>query len=146
MDKKLVFIASGGRTGTQFLGDLLSTVIDDCWSEHEADMIAGWSKLTLQRIKNFGLWHMFFGRMLGRTGVRATGVRFVNGEWDIEKCIAKLRAERKKYYAQTPQSLIIESYGRCGSWPVTFTKFGPDRKPLPSFVTRAAGSRLASPP
>ena len=40
MKKDLVFIASGGRTGTNFFGETLQSIIDNCWSEHEPDVLA----------------------------------------------------------------------------------------------------------
>jgi len=112
LDKKLVFIASGGRTGTQFLGELLATVIDDAWSEHEADMFAGFSRKSLQRIQHFGLWHMVFGRALGQTGLRAAGTRYLTGKRSLAESVQELRDQRQKYHTNIDQSLIIESYWR----------------------------------
>ncbi len=112
MSKDLVFIASGGRTGTQFLGDLLATIIDDCWSEHEADMFAGFNAKSLQRIKDFGLWHMVFGRALGQTGLRAAGTKFLTGQGNIAGFAKDLRHQRTAYHSRIEQSLVIESYWR----------------------------------
>lgn len=112
MTRHLVFIASGGRTGTKFLGDLLSQVIEDCWSEHEADMFDGFNALTLQRIRTFGLWHMVVGRGLGRTGLRGIGTRFLAGERSLESAAAQIRKERAAYHAGLAQGLVIESYWR----------------------------------
>jgi len=112
LNKNLVFIASGGRTGTQFLGDLLATIIDDCWSEHEPDMFAGFNVKSWQRIKDFGLWHMAVGRALGQTGLRAAGTKFLTGGSDIAKVAATLRRQRAKYHGRIEQSLVIESYWR----------------------------------
>lgn len=80
MTKDLVFIASGGRTGTQFFGDMLKTVIDDCWSEHEPDMLLGLNWRTYDQIRRFGFWHMVPGRLLGMTGVRSLGHKLLTGE------------------------------------------------------------------
>ncbi|WP_321323141.1 sulfotransferase domain-containing protein [uncultured Parasphingorhabdus sp.] len=112
MSKDLVFIASGGRTGTQFLGDLLATIIEDCWSEHEADMFAGFNAKSWQRIQDFGLWHMVIGRALGQTGLRAAGTKFLTGEADISKLAEKLRRQRSSYHARIDENLVIESYWR----------------------------------
>lgn len=110
MTKQLVFIASGGRTGTQFFGDILGSVISDCHSEHEPDMFAGVSRLSVQRIRRFGLWHMVCGRLLGKAGVRITGQRFLEGRMTIRECAKQLRRTRQTYHQRLPQSLIIESY------------------------------------
>lgn len=68
--KELTFIASGGRAGTQFFGDMSGEVIGDCHPGHEPDLFAGVSRLMLERSARFGLWHMVLGRLLGQTGVR----------------------------------------------------------------------------
>ena len=112
MSRHLVFIASGGRTGTKFLGDLLSDVIEDCWSEHEADMFDGFNALTMQRIRTFGLWHMVVGRGLGQTGLRGIGTRYLSGEQSLASCAEQIRNERKAYHRGLTQGLIVESYWR----------------------------------
>ena len=110
MAKQLTFIASGGRTGTQFFGDMLGRVVSDCHSEHEPDMVAGLSRLTVERIRRFGLWHMVAGRLLGRTGVRVVGQRYLEGRIPRDAALARLKALRAEYHAGLSESLIIESY------------------------------------
>ena len=110
MTKQLTFIASGGRTGTQFFGDVLSQIVSDCHSEHEPDMFAGLSRLTLERIRLFGIWHMGPGRLLGRTGVRVLGQAFLEGRMDLPTLAARLRATREDYHAAISESLVVESY------------------------------------
>ena len=110
MKKQLTFIASGGRTGTQFFGDVLGQLVSDCHSEHEPDMVAGLSRLTLDRIRRFGAWHMGPGRILGQTGVRVIGQSYLEGRIDFETCAERLRATRDAYHASIDQSLIVESY------------------------------------
>ena len=109
-DKQLTFIVSGGRTGTQFFGDLLGDVISDCHSEHEPDMVAGLTRLTWERIRRFGLWHMIVGRILGQTGVRVIGQRYLEGSISIEQARNLLRATREGYHRGIDQSLVVESY------------------------------------
>tara|TARA_R110001606_G_scaffold98982_1_gene218608 strand:- start:53768 stop:54676 length:909 start_codon:yes stop_codon:yes gene_type:complete len=128
LDKNLVFIASGGRTGTQFLGDLLATIIDDCWSEHEADMFAGFTAKSWQRIQDFGLWHMIVGRAFGQTGLRAAGTKFLSGKGDIESHAAKLCRQRVNYHGRIEQSLIIESYWRWWMFSGQMGKIWPGAK------------------
>lgn len=110
MTKQLAFIASGGRTGTQFFGDMLSRVVSDCHSVHEPDMVAGLSRQTLARIRRFGVWHMGPGRLLGRTGVRLQGQALLEGRIGVETCRHRLRAMRARYHAGLPESLVVESY------------------------------------
>lgn len=110
MTKQLTFIASGGRTGTQYFGDILGNVVSDCHSEHEPDMVAGLSRLTLQRMRRFGFWHMGPGRILGQTGVRVLGQAFLENRLDLPTCSAKLRDTRGAYHASIPEALVVESY------------------------------------
>lgn len=110
MEKQLTFIASGGRTGTQFFGDMLAGVVSDCHSEHEPDLFAGLSRLTFERVRRFGLWHMVPGRLLGRTGVRVIGQRYLQGQISRDAALARLKELRAEYHAGIPESLIVESY------------------------------------
>ena len=114
MDKDLVFIASGGRTGTNFFGDQLRECINDCWSEHEPDMFAGISELTAERIRRFGLKHMIVDRALGKTGLRILGTKYMLGMLSLDDAAKQLREERQTYHAMLDQSLVIESY--CRWW------------------------------
>lgn len=125
MSKQLTFIASGGRTGTKFFGEMLRDVVSDCHSVHEPDMVAGLSRLTVSRIRRFGLWEMVIGRILGRTGVRILGQAYLEGRLDADTLARRLRASRTTYHASLPESLVVESYyawwmvaGRIGEvWP-----------------------------
>lgn len=112
MKKDLVFIASGGRTGTTFFGEAMKDAIDDCWSEHTPDMVLGLSSLTMSRIRRFGIWHMVIGRLLGVTGVRTIGHRLLTGAISEEECIRRLRQARLRYHAEIQERLIVESYSR----------------------------------
>lgn len=109
MSKDLVFIASGGRTGTNFFGEHLAKVIDHCWSEHEPDLLATDPALALPRLRKFGVWHMFLGRLLGITGLRVVGYRYMVGASDRKGTIRKLRSQRARYHASIEQDLIVES-------------------------------------
>lgn len=112
MSKDLVFIASGGRTGTTFFGERLRTVIEGCWSEHEPDTLsANWQK-SLARMRRFGLWHMVFGRLVGVAGLRPLGHRLLIGSIPEDECLRRLREQRARYHASISESLIVESSGR----------------------------------
>ncbi|MEM9047953.1 MAG: hypothetical protein AAGC92_04475 [Pseudomonadota bacterium] len=96
---RLVLNASGGRTGTQFFGDMLGRIVADCYSEHEPDMIAGFSRLSLARVRRFGRWHMVLGRALGRTGVRSLGQALLEGRIEPQICVERLRSGRVRLHA-----------------------------------------------
>jgi len=110
MNKNLVFIASGGRTGTQFFGNRLGEVISDCWSEHEPDMFHGISRKSFERVIRFGVWHMAIGRLLGQSGIRQVSQRYMRGQLTREECHRKIRSMRSKYHAKIKESLVVESY------------------------------------
>ncbi len=114
MPKHLTFIASGGRTGTNFFGDQLRLCLEDCWSEHEPDMFAGFSHLTAERIKRFGFRHVIANRALGRAGLRIHGTKFLTGEMSLDEAATALRGERARYHQQVEAGLIVESY--CRWW------------------------------
>lgn len=108
--KDLVFIASGGRTGTNLFGNRLKDVIADCWSQHEPDnFVLKKGHPTHRRIADFGLAHMTIGKL--RSGLRVIGTRYQN-TGDKEAAIASLRAIRSKYHQRRPESLIVESYSQ----------------------------------
>ncbi len=130
MSKDLVFIVSGGRTGTQFFGDRLKDIIEDCWSEHEPDLVFGFSRITFKRIRRFGLWHMIFGRILGRRGVRVIGKKYLSGKLEEESVLDKIRIMRKHYHQTLNENLIIESYGMWWMLTPQIKKVWPDAKIL----------------
>jgi len=112
VNKDLVFIASGGRTGTSFLGHELCRVIDDCWSEHEPDILHATCNLTRKQVADFGLWHMVVGRLLGRTGVRVLGQRLLTGQIDPATVRRRIRQSRRRYHERISETLVIESHAQ----------------------------------
>lgn len=128
MTRHLCFVMSGGRTGTQFLGHLLSEVIEDCWSEHEPDVFDGFGAVTARRIQEFGLWHMVFGRILGLTGIRAAGTRYLIGQIERDEVIRKVQRERADYHAGKANSLLIESYPQWWMFAQDLPAIYPDAK------------------
>lgn len=109
MTKHLVFIASGGRTGTQFLGNGLSRVIADCYSEHEPDLLLGLGWRTFSQVAKFGLWYMVPGRLLGQTGLRVLGDRLLTGSLDAATVRRRIVASRERYHRRIAEPLIVES-------------------------------------
>lgn len=108
-EKHLVFIVSGGRTGTAFFGQRLDEVIAGCFSAHEPDLFVGFNRLSYSRIRRFGWWHVVFGKMLGQTGLRTTGTRYLMGELSEQVCQERIARFRRRYHASLSQALIIES-------------------------------------
>lgn len=107
--KDLVFVISGGRTGTQFLGDRLSAAITDSYSVHDPDILSVYVKRVAARIKVFGLWNMTIGKALGRTGVRSIGQRLITGEIDRSTALSRIHNLRSHYHESIRESLVIES-------------------------------------
>ena len=112
MKKDLVFIASGGRTGTTFLGERLHEVVDDCFSKHEPDVLAhDWDKATAS-IREFGAWHMIFGRLLGQSGLRVLGHQYLAGKLREDQLIERMKRQRETWHASIDKPLIVESSWR----------------------------------
>ena len=111
-DKDLVFIASGGRTGTTFLGRNLGRVISDCWSEHEPDILHGARFITWKQLADFGLWHMVIGRLLGQSGVRVLGHRLIVGDIDDATVRQRIRESRRRYHDRIRERLVVESHAQ----------------------------------
>jgi hypothetical protein len=110
MSKHLVFIVSGGRTGTRFFGDLLMEMIEDCFSVHEPDLFDVFTRRTWGRLKTFGFGHMVVGRLMGRTGIRNLTQRRLSGVASEAEIDAAIRKHRHAYYSSLPATLIVESY------------------------------------
>ncbi len=112
IDKRTVIICSTGRTGTTFFAHVLPSIIPDAFCVHEPDVWSGFSKLSLDRIKQFGLYHMVLGRLLGKTGLRTLSQNFISGAISSEAAAASLHKQRERYYNATSSELIVESNGQ----------------------------------
>lgn len=111
MEHDFVFIVSGGRTGTQFFGDLLSEMIEGAYSVHEPDLANPLDVPRMSRaIRQFGLWHMVVGRALGLTGIRNLSQRRIQGKLSSAAAIEAIRRQRTPYYDTIAAPLIVESY------------------------------------
>lgn len=108
-NKDLVFIVSGGRTGTQFLGDKLSAAIDQSFSEHEPDLIDFRDPRALARVRNFGLWKAVVGKLVGQTGIRTIGTLLLKNKISRTTALERLSSARRSYHAKIRHPLIIES-------------------------------------
>lgn len=110
--KDLVFIASGGRTGTTFFGENLKSVIEDCWSEHEPDILYGAKLITREQLDNFGLWHMVLGRLTGQAGLRVLGHRRLIGQVDTDTFRSRILRSRRQYHENRKEPMIVESHAQ----------------------------------
>ena len=108
--KHVVIIASAGRTGTRFFGDLLSSMVPGSHSVHEPDVFEGFSRRTWERIRTFGFYHMVFGRLIKTTGLRNLSEAFLAGRMEVDQVIEALRRQRLPYYERLAADPIIESY------------------------------------
>lgn len=109
-NKKIVIIASPGRTGTKFLADVLSQIIEDSFSVHEPDLFNFSFKDTVKKIKNFGFYNMILGRLLNKTGIRIISENYIAGKITEKEAIKLIYNSRYKYYSSIKENLIIESY------------------------------------
>lgn len=110
MDKDLVFIVSAGRTGTQFFGRQLSSIVEDCVSAHEPDRYAGFSRATWESIRKFGFNQVVLQRILRRSGIRHLTQQRLAGQLSEQQVIRSIHQQRDKYFHKQHASLIVESY------------------------------------
>lgn len=110
MDKDLVFIVSPGRTGTMFFAHSLPLMIDGAFAAHEPDVNHGWRDPAVwQKIQEFGLYHMIFGRVLGLTGTRNLAAAYRIGRLTHHEAVQRARKSRERYFSRRKESLIIEA-------------------------------------
>lgn len=98
--KHCIFITSTGRTGTNFFGNSMMHMIDDCISVHEPDVFAYRLPLkTFKRIRKFGLLKMTVGKFLPRYSFKGLGVARVSGrisDTDAVMCLQQMRYDTFK--------------------------------------------------
>lgn len=125
-EKHIVVIVSGGRTGTRFLGERLSSMIEGGYSVHEPDLL-DFSGRFWPSIRRFGLYHMTLGRVLGRTGIRNLSQRFLAGRMDVPQLVAALQKQRLSYFNSLEAELVIEAnyqwYGALPAVPEAFPRY-----------------------
>ena len=100
--KDLVFIASGGRTGTTFFGEVLGKVIGDSFSAHEPDVMGKIGPQFWEQLRRFGIYQMLLGKMIGATGLRPVGHRLLAGQISEQDGIARVRKMRHLDGRQPP--------------------------------------------
>lgn len=110
MDRHAVFLISAGRTGTRFFGELLHTVIEDCYSCHEPDAVnlREWEEL-IKKIRIFGVKRLFLDKLMGTFGARNLTNNYLSGTWDLPKSVEEFCSQRERILTLAVERLYIES-------------------------------------
>ena len=99
-----------------FFARHLPLMVDGAFSAHEPDVYYGWrDPTTWQKIREFGLYHMIFGRALGITGARNLAKAYRTGGLVHHEAVRRVKRSRERYFSRRAESLIIESNGQ---WPL----------------------------
>jgi hypothetical protein len=109
-DKYFVFIVSAGRTGTKFFGDMFARMVNDSFSAHEPDVLMDFKFKSFRQIKQFGLYRLVWGKILGKTGIRNLSQNYLAKKLDRPQLVAALIKHRERYYNDIDQELIFEAY------------------------------------
>jgi hypothetical protein len=109
-EKYFVFVTSAGRTGTKYFGNLLGQMIAESFSVHEPDVIMDFKIKSMRQVRQFGLYQLVFGKLMGKTGIRNLSQRYLSKKIDLERLKTAIIDHRRKYYDSIQQELIIESY------------------------------------
>jgi hypothetical protein len=97
IEKPCIFLTSTGRTGTQFLGQNMTDMIQDCESFHEPDVL--WLKRPgdwFRKIRSFGSHRMILSRFNVKNSIRTLNVWRHMGKISDEDtigCLHRLRAD-----------------------------------------------------
>jgi len=111
MNKDLVFIVSGGRTGTAFFANHMGTVVEDCIAVHDPDtVVANW-RSNWHKMRSFGVYNLSLGRLLGRTGARGLSLRHLSGSSSADRLVTEIRRHRERFYDRLEAPLVVESHG-----------------------------------
>lgn len=117
-DKYFVFVISAGRTGTKFFGDKMAQMIPDSFSVHEPDSITSFDRKTIKQVRQFGLYHLTLGKVLGKTGIRNISQNYLAGKIKHDELLHVIAQHKKKCYSSIENEIITESnYGWYGAIP-----------------------------
>ena len=112
-DQPAIFIVSGGRTGTQFLGQQMRRMIENCHSVHEADVL--WINRTREwprKIRQFGLYRMTVGKFSAKYSLRALSFARITGRIDDARAVAHMRNIRRPYMESIGKAVFLEANGQ----------------------------------
>lgn len=109
-DRKIVFVVSTGRTGTQFFGTLMEKMVDGCVSVHEPDYLWGerlheWPS----KIKSFGLYNLTAGLFDPTRSVYMLSAERMRGKIDDRTAVDHLRRIRRRLLSGVSSDLFVEA-------------------------------------
>lgn len=117
IQKKSIFIVSGGRTATRFLSELLAISVKSCHSIQEPDVwrivdlvkLKKNRKFFLQKIKDYGAFNMTFGKVLPLGSARNLSIARQLGKIDKIKAAKKFYQTRRRPVSRTNKTIYAEA-------------------------------------
>jgi hypothetical protein len=110
IEKACIFITSTGRTGTQFFGRFLPTLLEGCTAYHEPDVL--WltrPQHWYRKIRDFGLYRMTLGKWNPRTSLRTLNVARHRGRVSDRLAVEWLREQRGDFIQRTHSPVFLEA-------------------------------------
>jgi len=127
--KPTILVTSLGRTGTEFFAKFFASIIPDCTSLHEPDIIQSTGvddKLAhfMEQVRRAGVWRLVILKALGKwTLVKLSDSRF-KGALDDQHAIMGLHTQRFGFIERMPGSIYVEAnigyYGLLDITPAVF--------------------------
>lgn len=126
-------ITSLGRTGTRFFAHLFQTLVPDCTSLHEPDVLSIDEYCGIQQrlqaiarqISEGGFYEMVLRKVVLRRGLRYVSDARARGEIDVSEAAARVIAQRRDFVQRQAGEFYIESsaalYGLVDVFPRAFT-------------------------
>lgn len=112
-ERPCIFISSSGRTGTQFLGEKMQQMINQCHSIHEADVLWGSRPSEwLPKIHRFGLGRMTIGKYSSKYSLRALSLARITSRLDDSRAVEYIRGIRSAYLGSIGESVFLEANGQ----------------------------------
>jgi len=109
-DLRGIFITSSGRTGTHFLGAIMSKMIKNCISVHEPDVLQiDKPKLWFKKICKYGPVKIVLGRFFKQYSPRSLGNSRIKKEISDKKAINILKNLRKKEISKIKDKIYLEA-------------------------------------
>jgi len=115
VEKPCIFVASTGRTGTQFFGKMMGLMIDDCTSLHEADTL--WltrPQHWYRKLRQFGVYRMTLGKFNPHHSLQTLGIARQRNEVGESHAIEALERLRGGLFSQTPSAVALEANSAYG--------------------------------
>jgi hypothetical protein len=117
IQRRCIFIISGGRTATRFLSELLAVSVKNCHSVQEPDI---WrfnyfidfnrnKNIFLQKIIDFGLYNMTLGKLLSLGSIRSLSIARQRGKIDKLEAAKRLYKLRHNYISRVKQDIYAEA-------------------------------------